>query len=636
MKREMRAFDVLAVVNEMQPLVGGYIDKIFQWDGNNVLIRVNTRNGGKAELFFRDGRWLYLTPERPDLPDFPEPFAVHLRKNLTNARITSIKQVEFDRLVMIDLYRGEDYRLVIELFGDGNLLLVKEGKILNCLSSRRWRHREIRPGADYVLPPSKFNPIEADLEKFLEAARNSTTDIVRTLATVINLGGQYAEEICLRAGIEKNRKMADLSDSDLEGVFNALKDLINEINTDPKPVIVFRGEEAVDVTPVPLKQYEGRRVEEYPTFSVALFNYLQGEMEAGEDAALEKLIRQLERQRESVTQRIREADELTATAESLYMHYQEVNGLLSSIREISKQTGWEGLRSYAGNVKIIKKLDPATHSVTLLIDGREVTLDYELNIDANANMLYQRAKDLREKARRAEEALRETEAKIEERKRGLEKEKIQERVRPTKQFWFERYKWFITTGGRLVLAGRDAKTNDQLVKKHLKPEDRYAHADIHGAPSVIIKGGSEAGEEELREACIFALCHSKAWNAGVREGSAYWVLPDQVSKQPQAGEFVPRGAFIIRGKRNYFHHLPLELGVGEIEYQGERKIMCAPRQTAESMCQRVVMITPGKMKRNEFSSLLARIFRVPEEEISRILPPGDVEVIDQRGVEIEK
>lgn len=636
MKQEMRAFDVMAVVNEIQPLVGGYVDKIFQWDSNNVLIRVNMRNGGKAELFFREGKWLYLTPERPDLPDFPEPFAVHLRKVLTNARINSIRQVEFDRLVMIDLYRGEDYQIVIELFGNGNLLLVNSGKILNCLLSRRWRHREIRPGADYDLPPSKFNPLNADLNTFMEAVRSSTTDIVRTLATIINIGGQYAEEICLRTGIEKSRKVSDLSDSDLEEIFHALKSLINEINTDPKPVIVFDGEEALDMTPIPLKQYERKRVEEYPTFSEALFNYLQLKKEPDEDAALERLIRQLERQRESVAQRIREAEELTAAAESLYMHYQEVNEMLSRLREISRKAGWDGLRSYATSNETIKKLEPASHSVTLLVDGREITLDYELNIDANANILYERVKDLKEKARKAEEALRETEVRIEKRKKGLEKEKTPDRVRPTKQFWFERYKWFITTGGRLVLAGRDAKTNDQLVKKHLKPEDRYAHADIHGAPSVVIKEGSQADEEELREACIFALCHSKAWNAGVREGSAYWVLPDQVSKQPQAGEFVPRGAFIIRGKRNYFHHLPLEMGVGEIEYQGERKIMCAPRNTAETLCKRLLVIVPGKTSKNEFSAMAARIFRVPEEEISRILPPGGVEIIEERGLEIKE
>ena len=76
----------------------------------------------------------------------------------------------------------------------------------------------------------------------------------------------------------------------------------------------------------------------------------------------------------------------------------------------------------------------------------------------------------------------------------------------------------------------------------------YAHADLHGAPSTILKDGQKAPDSDLREACNFALAQSKGWVAALTDGSAYWVYPDQVSKTPEAGEFVPRGAFIIRGK----------------------------------------------------------------------------------------
>jgi hypothetical protein len=187
---------------------------------------------------------------------------------------------------------------------------------------------------------------------------------------------------------------------------------------------------------------------------------------------------------------------------------------------------------------------------------------------------------------------------------------------------------------RLVLGGRDARSNEQLVKKHLGDPDRYAHADLHGAASIIIKNGSEAGEEEMRQVCTFALASSKAWGAGVSEGSAYWVVPDQVSKTPEAGEFVPRGGFIIRGRRNYFHHLPLRLAVGEIEHEGTRKIMCGPEEAVRARSQRFIVIVPGELARGKLSAQLAKVFEVPEEEISRILPPGDVEVVERFGLEM--
>ncbi|MBQ7700902.1 MAG: DUF814 domain-containing protein, partial [Candidatus Methanomethylophilaceae archaeon] len=183
--------------------------------------------------------------------------------------------------------------------------------------------------------------------------------------------------------------------------------------------------------------------------------------------------------------------------------------------------------------------------------------------------------------------------------------------------------------GRLVIAGRDAHTNDNIVKKHLKDEDVYAHADLHGAPSTILKKGRDAPDTDLREACLFALAQSKGWVAALSDGSAYWVFTDQVSKTPQAGEFVPRGAFIIRGKRNYEYHLNMELAVGEIMYENTRKVMCAPLESMKALSNKYFVIHPGRGKAGKTAALMAKELQVPEEEVSRILPPGDAEIVQK-------
>jgi hypothetical protein len=152
---------------------------------------------------------------------------------------------------------------------------------------------------------------------------------------------------------------------------------------------------------------------------------------------------------------------------------------------------------------------------------------------------------------------------------------------------------------------------------------------------VVVVNGAEADEQEMIEACTFALAHSKAWMAGASEGTAYWVLPDQVSKMAQAGEFVPRGAFVIRGKRNYEYHLPLELAVGEIVYEGERKIMCGPLSAVQAHSTKYVVIQPSRREKGKTASVLSKMFEVPEEEISRILPPGAAEVVRTEGIEEE-
>ena len=209
MKDEMNAFDILAMTSELQAIVGGYVDKIFHWDKRNVLLRVNSPDGRK-EVLLKDLKWLYIAPGKPDIPDIPSEFAVNLRKHLSNLRVVKVSQREFDRIVLIDLERAEaKYQLIIELFSGGNLILVSEGKILNSIISRKWRHREVRPGVEYAFPQTKFNPRNMDYGSFSQTVAASSSDAVRTLATEINIGGQYAEEACLRAGIMKNTKAAE-------------------------------------------------------------------------------------------------------------------------------------------------------------------------------------------------------------------------------------------------------------------------------------------------------------------------------------------------------------------------------------------------------------------------------------------
>ena len=345
------------------------------------------------------------------------------------------------------------------------------------------------------------------------------------------------------------------------------------------------------------------------------------------DPRVEKLNKRIAKQEETLEEYREQCEVYRRKAEALYTDYARVSELLTVLLEQSSKLTWDKLKEGASKIPFVSAIDPSKNTVTGTFAGETVTLDYTKNIDANASDLYQRGKAVGEKAKNAETALNESRAELAKLEKGIAKIKAEMagKAQPTKQFWFERYKWFITTGGRLVIAGRDAHTNDNVVKKHLKEGDLYAHADVHGAPSVIIKDGAKASNDELREACLFALAQSKSWIAALAEGTAFWAYPDQVSKTPNPGEFVPRGAFIIRGKRNYEHHLPLELAVGEIYYQNARKVMCGPVSCFEKS-DRYFVIKPGK-KTGRMSNEMAKRFDVPEEEVSRILPPGDVEIV---------
>ncbi|HSV42741.1 MAG TPA: ribosome rescue protein RqcH, partial [Methanomassiliicoccales archaeon] len=619
-------------------LVGGYVDKVFHWDRRSILIRINAPEG-RRELLFRDGRWLYMPKERPETPDTPSNLAVHLRKLLNNARVISVEQREFDRIVVMKMSTREaSYDIMLEVFGEGNLIIAQSGRILNCIEQKTWKHRDVRIGADYQFPPSRFNPLTSTLDSFKEAVSLSTADTIRTLATAANLGGQYAEECCVRAQIDKGKKAKHLTPEEVQQLYEKMMELLRTVAAGSEPTVYYQGDFAYDASSLPLRQNAHLEAEQFPTFSDALDEYIDArppEEEEFRDDELERLQRQLEQQQESLERFRIEAQSLSDRANHLYERYNDVVKLLFVLRGASETMNWEQMREFVSKLPFFVSFEPRKEMIVVKIDGHDVPLNYRSSIDENANLLFTQAKEQREKLKGAESAFMETENKVEERKRfGEEQRKtVKAKVKPTKQFWFESYRWFITAQGRLVLGGRDARSNEKVVKKHLDDQDRYAHADVHGAASVIIKNGVAADENEMREVCIFAIANSKAWTAGVGEGSVYWVLPDQVSKTPDAGEFVPRGGFIIRGKRNYIHHLPLQLAIGEITHEGARKVMCSPVETMKALSKKYVVIVPGTMERGRASSMLARSFEVPEEEVARLLPPGNVTVAEWVGLE---
>ncbi len=632
MKKEMSSFDVRSVVTELSGIEGAHMDKIYHWGAGNVLFRINVQGSGKKELFFRDKKWLYCPAVKPETPTLPTSFASFLRKYIDNARVNGVRQVGFDRIVEMSLSKADgDYQLIFEMFGGGNVLLVKDGTILNCLIQKTWRDRKTRPGEPYLMPKSRFDPTMSSREDFVAAFRSSDSDAVRTLATSVNLGGQYAEEICDRVGVDKSTPVSQVDDGTLMRMYDSMRGIVDMVLTRPEPTAFLRDGEIQDFAPVDMVSHSDLQRKGYATMSEAVDDFLrqigEAEAEAFVDPRVEKLQKRIAKQEETLEEYRDQCEVCRRRAESLYTDYAKADELLRVLLEQSQRLTWEKLSEGASRIPFVKSIDPSKNMVTATLAGETVTLDYTKGLDANASDLYQRGKEVGEKAKRAEEALEESRAELAKVQKGIDRARMEAagKAQPTKQFWFERYKWFITSGNRLVIAGRDAHTNDNVVKKHLKDGDLYAHADVHGAPSVILKEGAKASEQELREACLFALAQSKSWIAALAEGSAFWVYPDQVSKTPNPGEFVPRGAFIIRGKRNYEHHLPLELAIGEIRYQNARKVMCGPVECFAGS-DRYVVVRPGK-RTGRMSNELAKRFDVPEEEISRILPPGDIDIV---------
>ena len=212
--------------------------------------------------------------------------------------------------------------------------------------------------------------------------------------------------------------------------------------------------------------------------------------------------------------------------------------------------------------------------------------------------------------------------------------------------------------GHLMVGGRDAKGNDSIVKKHLSLGDRYLHADMHGAPSCSLRNNqgfvvdtqppAHIGEDmpafrlvdkieaDLDDAttelaATMALAWSRAWNGGGAHGTVYWVKPGQVSKSAETGEYVGKGAFVIRGQRTWYKDIDLRLGVGLVAINGIPLMLASTAEHISEICNRFIVITPGREKKE---SIANKIYKSTGLAVDDILPvlPGNCEIVEDFGL----
>jgi predicted ribosome quality control (RQC) complex YloA/Tae2 family protein len=653
--------DLRVIVRELrEDLVGAYVDKAYQPSYDEIILAITGGGGPRRRLLIRIGAYICITQREQEMPQRPSPFAMLLRKHVAKARIMGVEQVGFDRVAVIHLHaHGQEYRLVCELFRNGTVILVEGEEIVRPVTSKSWGTRDVKAGKVFKHPPARANPARMEFPKFAETMRASDRDVVRTLAARLGLGGEYAEALLAISNHPRDASAAGLTDEELGLLFENLKMLFAWADGErPRPHIVRRDDEPLTVLPVELPPAAGDTLQDFATFNEAVDAYFAESLtEAAVEDISDEFIGHVDQLRHQAEQQ-RKAQEDYRTAISvnnrkgdlIYANFKHCEAALKDLLEAKEAIGWKEVERRVAESDMVKELNTFDGYVTLpLSDGEgepvDVRLRLNLTVPENADFYYTRAKRGREKSAGAYQALEETLERLrgaEERAKEAREEgvamverAVKGRERPTRKrhFWFERFRWTVSSDGVLIVGGRDASSNERVVKKYLKDRDRYCHADFQGAPSVVVKDpGEGVSEQALEEACALAAVYSKAWSAGRASADAYWVLPEQVSKTPQSGEFVPKGGFIIRGKRNYVTDIEMHVAVGWVEHEEERMVMGGPVASVKAQAEGWVELVPSNDKKEATAKEVAKLLGAPLDDVVPVLPPGGCRIVGTHGL----
>jgi predicted ribosome quality control (RQC) complex YloA/Tae2 family protein len=234
------------------------------------------------------------------------------------------------------------------------------------------------------------------------------------------------------------------------------------------------------------------------------------------------------------------------------------------------------------------------------------------SVHENAAYYYQLAKEDREKIKGLEQAMKQTEKEMQE-----VPEKKEVRVKREKQ-WFEKFHHSMTSEGKLMIGGRSAQQNDQVVAKHMEDNDLFFHADIQGGSAVILKDGVDATDDEMKEAAQFAACFSKAWINANAAVDVYSVKKEQLSKHATGG-YIPTGAFAITGERRWFRSTELRLRIGMTDEGVELVANLSKKKLSQEL--QLIPSKKGKTK-GPLAKSLAKRFGIHPDELLEVLPNG--------------
>ncbi|MFC6752837.1 ribosome rescue protein RqcH [Halorubrum tibetense] len=738
-KRELSSIDLGALVTEFGRYEGAKVDKAYLYDDDLLRLKLRDFDHGRVELMIEVGdikRAHVADPEHvADAPGRPPNFAKMLRNRLSGADFAGVTQYEFDRILSFEFEReDENTTLVAELFGQGNVAALDEtGEVVGSLSTVRLKSRTVAPGAQYEYPASRLNPLDVSLDGFKRHMRESDSDVVRTLATQLNLGGLYAEEVCTRAGVEKETPVGEATDDQLRDLHEALERLGERLRSGDIDPRVYeerldssdggdetdRDPRVVDVTPFPLSENEGLPSVGFDSFNAAVDEYFyrlgREATDAGEapadaspsrpdfEAEIAKQERIIEQQQGAIEGFEEQAERERERAELVYAHYDLVDEVLSTVRKARENdVSWDEIRETleAGAdqgiaaAEAVVDVDGGNGSVTVALetdaggegagdagdsgdggaaDTVRVELDASTGVEVNADRLYQEAKRIEGKKEGAQEAIESTRAElaaVKERKAeweaaeegddGAAAEDDEEDEtyetdwlsRPSIPIrspddWYKRFRWFHTSDGYLVIGGRNADQNEELVKKYMGNHDRFFHTQAHGGPVTLLKaaGPSESADpvdwddSTLREAAQFAVSYSSDWKDGRGAGDAYMVEPDQVSKTPESGEYIEKGSFVIRGERTYFEDVPCRVAVG-VQCEPVTRAIGGPPSAIVDRAATSVTLEPGMYAQNDAAMMVYRELKerfadqsfvrkvASADQLQEFLPSGGSAIVD--------
>ena len=534
----MDAICLQAVLHELRPQVLGMrIDKVQQPSRDQVILLLR---GNHRVLLCAGANTprIQLTERIRDNPMEPPMFCMLLRKHLVGGHLTALNQPALDRLVELEIDITDDFgrpdrrTLVLEAMGRHSNLVLLDGerRIIDCLrrvDTEMSVQRQILPGLFYERPSMGtkrlFTEISEenfyrDLADFPSESRLDSFLLTR----YFGISPLTARETVCRAVGDPDRRISELNQGERRQLWNCFLQLSNIVKENRFIPVCLRQEGRFkEFSFYPIIQY-GNLMEQtrYDSFSALMDDFYEARekqervRQRGQDlirtarTALDRLARKLTIQERDYAA-TQERDQLRIYGDLITSNLYRMNR--GEVRLVTENY-------YDGNQKISVPLDP------LLTPQQNAAKYYKRYTKARTAERHLREQiaiahrdtayleSVLEEIREAETEQDFNEIRVELKDAGYIRGHGRERKEPRRS---AKPREFQTSGGFLVLVGRNNRQNDQLTLKDADFRDLWFHTQkIHGSHVILRTDGQEPAQNDITEAAMLAAYYSQARESG--------------------------------------------------------------------------------------------------------------------------
>lgn len=309
MELRLSSFEIRALVEESsKEIEKAHLTKVQQIGKELFRLSFSTKSG-KKDLLVDIGKRFNITGYSIKAPEKPSQVSIVLRKYLENRILEKIEQHGFDRVIVLDF--GEN-KIILEFFSHGNLILIdNKDKIILTFRHEEWKDRKLEKGQTYLFPKGSLNPYTIGPSEFKEIFTEK--DTVRSLVKSLSFGGDYAEEICLLAGVDKNKEP---DEKDKEKLYKSMKKILD-----------FKIEPVIQndrLFPFPLSGLEIQK--RFKSMSEAVDEFYLSKQP--ESQKLKKLRKRLDEQTKALDRFSGEAEDSRKKGDLIYSNYTSIEKML--------------------------------------------------------------------------------------------------------------------------------------------------------------------------------------------------------------------------------------------------------------------------------------------------------------------